>query len=116
MPNTSKAHVAACADAKGVATGHCGHRPPIQCRARCRFTELPFSLRQWTNWLQLIETTPLQRKDRKDLRRQLWKQVGSAQAIVGEPRLGMITTKRRSLASWPELLAAHPSEVSVPRL
>jgi len=74
-------------------------------------TELPLKPAQLAELVQLIDDGTISGKIAKDLLPELLEQGGSAQAIVADRGLGMISDPAAITAIVAELLAAHPAEV-----
>jgi aspartyl-tRNA(Asn)/glutamyl-tRNA(Gln) amidotransferase subunit B len=111
MAEYFEAAVAAGADAKSVANWVTGDIAAYVNSQRLSYTHLPLRPEQLAELVNLIDHGTISGKIAKDLLPELLERGGSAQAIVEERGLGMISDPKAIGEIVAELLAAHPEEV-----
>jgi aspartyl-tRNA(Asn)/glutamyl-tRNA(Gln) amidotransferase subunit B len=111
MAEYFEAAVAAGADAKSVANWVTGDIAAYVNSQRLSYTHLPLRPEQLAELVNLIDHGTISGKIAKDLLPELLERGGSAQAIVKERGLGMISDPKAIGEIVAELLAAHPEEV-----
>jgi aspartyl-tRNA(Asn)/glutamyl-tRNA(Gln) amidotransferase subunit B len=111
MAEYFEAAVAAGADAKSVANWVTGDIAAYVNSKRLSYTHLPLRPEQLAELVNLIDHGTISGKIAKDLLPELLERGGSAQAIVEERGLGMISDPKAIGEIVAELLAAHPEEV-----
>jgi len=111
MAEYFEAAVAAGADAKAVANWVTGDIAAHVNSQRLSYTNLPLRPEQLAELVNLIDRGTISGKIAKDILPELLERGGSAQAMVEERGLGMISDPKAIAEIVSELLAAHPEEV-----
>jgi len=111
MAEYFEAAVAAGADAKAVANWVTGDIAAHVNSQRLSYTNLPLRPEQLAELVNLIDRGTISGKIAKDILPKLLERGGSAQAMVEERGLGMISDPKAIAEIVSELLAAHPEEV-----
>ena len=111
MAEYFEAAVAAGADAKAVANWVTGDIAAHVKSQRLSYTNLPLRPEQLAELVNLIDRGTISGKIAKDILPELLERGGSAQAMVEERGLGMISDPKAIAGIVSELLAAHPEEV-----
>jgi len=111
MAEYFEAAVAAGADAKAVANWVTGDIAAHVNSQRLSYTNLPLRPEQLAELVNLIDRGTISGKIAKDILPELLERGGSAQAMVEERGLGMISDPKAIAGIVSELLAAHPEEV-----